>query len=219
MSEINRSSSSLLNHKAFLPVVIIAVLLLGLTLGWLLRPAATLPSNSLPTNTNRNQPVQQNYNAVQNVNRNLNTETAPVSEWKTFTGPAGDFSLQYPDPFPARFVTPQHWPPTLQIRRGTFDCTTAGSGTQLLSNTKREREINSKAYCIETSSEGAAGTIYTDYTYTTARGDQLYILTFTLATVQCGNYDEPKRGDCLTDQTRLDTDGMVDRIVESVRVL
>lgn len=218
MAPVNRTAPGMTNNKVIIPLIILAALLLGLILGWFLRPGVPSPTNPLPTgNINRNALVHQNQNAVENINRNLNA--SPETEWKTFTGPAGDFSFQYPDPFSAQFIRPQHWPPTLQIRRGTFDCSTTGSGTQLLSATKRARDIKGKLYCIETSSEGAAGTIYTDYTYTTARGDQLYILTFTLGTVQCANYDEPDQSLCLDDQANFDADAMVDRIIGSVRVL
>jgi len=129
--------------------------------------------------------------------------------WKTYSG-AG-FSFQYPDPFPAKYIsltTTGSDEPKVTVTTGALSCT--GGSTQ--------RTIDGKIYCVSETTEGAAGSIYHTYTYATVSGAQMLRGTFTLRFVQCANYPEPQKTECETERTTFNIDSYVDRIADSVRV-
>ncbi len=124
-----------------------------------------------------------------------------------------------PSPTPAglgtTYITPVDWPPKVQVLDKAFTCTPAGSpigqGGQTMKTT-----INGHAYCLTEASEGAAGSIYTTYTYTFARGATTVSLSFTLRKVQCANYDEPQKSACQSEQASFDVGPLVDGIAQGL---
>ncbi len=64
--------------------------------------------------------------------------------------------------------------------------------------------------------EGAAGSTYTTYSYRFVKGDDLETLSFTLRTVQCLNYDEPKQSACQREQASFDPNALADQIAQTV---
>ncbi|MDD4444068.1 MAG: hypothetical protein PHP81_03280, partial [Patescibacteria group bacterium] len=52
-------------------------------------------------------------------------------------------------------------------------------------------------YCLETASEGAAGSVYTEYSFYTLFSGDLIVIKFTAQYPQCYNYDDPEKTDCL----------------------
>ena len=55
-----------------------------------------------------------------------------------------------------------------------------------------KRRIDGRIYCIESVSEEAAGTIYTQYTYSTIRRGNLITVNCVIRYPQCMNYSEPQ---------------------------
>lgn len=140
---------------------------------------------------------------------------APVANagWKTTTSNGASF--QYPEKLADEYVSEIDWPPAAQVLNEAFTCTEGGVDTERAGLTE-DRTINGHRYCVTRVSEGAAGSIYTQYAYAFAKGDKTVILTFTTRTVQCLNYDEPKQSECKTVQAALDVDGIADKMAQSV---
>lgn len=126
--------------------------------------------------------------------------------------------FSYPSPLPTKFVSAQNWPPVVEVMVSAFSCTEGdlvaenGSQKHLL-----RRQIGGHTYCVATSAEGAAGSTYTSYEYSTAQGASVARAVFTLRTPQCLNYDEPERAACTAEQANFNTDALADRIVSSIQ--
>ncbi len=138
------------------------------------------------------------------------TSTVPPDEsvfttdtWKTLTDPKQQLSFKYPDPFPGTYVSAQAWPPKVTLSSKAFSC-----AAPLV--------IHGNTYCMTQSSEGAAGSTYTTYRYTTHHDAGLITLDFTLRFVQCGNYDEPKQSACKTEQAAFSVPAFADTIASSL---
>ncbi len=140
-------------------------------------------------------------------------------EWKYTEPDARGLQFQYPDPLPTQFISAQEWPPKVSLVAEDFVCETGerADATGALVNTE-ERTVGDRVYCIDMSSEGAAGSTYTTYTYRTEQGDFVAHVDFTLRYVQCMNYDEANQGMCTLEQETFDVDGLVDRIASSIRM-
>ncbi|MES2135311.1 MAG: hypothetical protein V4449_03670 [Patescibacteria group bacterium] len=126
--------------------------------------------------------------------------------------------FMYPNPLPTKFVTAQDWPPVVEIVAGEFSCTEGDAITQDgVQQHLALRTIGNHTYCVGTSSEGAAGSTYTSYEYSTKQGDSLVRVVFTLRMPQCLNYDEPDQTECKAEQASFNADALADRIVSSIR--
>ncbi len=146
--------------------------------------------------------------------------------WKTFTTDKGA-TFRYPENLPVlpaggstNYIRPHEWPPKLQvIDNAGFSCEEGGLGINGRPGMTIQKRINNTVYCIENVSEGAAGTSYTDYTYTFLKDSKLVKLSFTLAYPQCENYDDPQKTECEQERQAFDLDALINRIAESVRLL
>ncbi len=114
-------------------------------------------------------------------------------------------TFRYPKELDAKYIYTQDWPPTVEVKIAKFVCA------------ETIRKINGREYCIGSESEGAAGSIYTTYTYNTMEGDRMITIRFTLRYAQCGNYSEPKKTECEQEHQSFDLDDLVDRIVQTIR--
>ncbi|GAG16001.1 unnamed protein product, partial [marine sediment metagenome] len=70
----------------------------------------------------------------------------------------------------------EKYPPKFKITEGQIDCKETSSESGLPTRTAKRR-IDGRIYCIESTSEGAAGTIYTQYAYSTIKNDSLITLS------------------------------------------
>ncbi|MFW6025901.1 MAG: protease inhibitor I42 family protein [Candidatus Woesearchaeota archaeon] len=77
------------------------------------------------------------------------------------------------------------------------------------------KEIDNKNYCIEAKSEGAAGTTYTEYAYSTLKDNNLVTISFLAKYVSCGNYPESKRVECEEERETFDLDQVVSKVINS----
>ncbi|MDD5760569.1 MAG: hypothetical protein PHF45_00705, partial [Candidatus Pacebacteria bacterium] len=75
--------------------------------------------------------------------------------------------------------------------------------------------INDRVYCVKAMSEGAAGSIYTEYNYATVINNNLVIISFVARYPQCPNYDEPRRAECEKERETFNLDLVVDQIISS----
>lgn len=143
------------------------------------------------------------------------TSTGVNTGWKTLTDRKTGVTFQYPDKLTTTYITASDWPPTVQVQTVPFTCTNAGTETGRAGKTET-RMVDNRSYCVTTSSEGAAGSIYNQYAYAFQKGSRTVILTFTVRMVQCGNFDEPQKTACENEREAFDLDGTVDRIAQTL---
>ncbi len=139
----------------------------------------------------------------------------PVGEWR------------------AQYVHPIEWPPNIKIVDQQYECIlTNGMNDEIkLGGQTIEKMISGATYCITTKSEGAAGSTYTTYTYKTAllektsihstarpdgNADRTIVVTFILRAVQCLNYDDPQKTECLDERQNLDIDSIISNRIKNV---
>lgn len=136
--------------------------------------------------------------------------------WRSSTNDASGLIFDYPTALNTKFIHVQSWPPKLTITNQAFLCVETPS-TSSLPERAMERVISSKLYCIKAISEGAAGSVYTDYTYSTALDDKTLSFNFILRYPQCGNYSEPEKTQCAEERTSFNLDEIIAQMVASVR--
>jgi hypothetical protein len=135
-------------------------------------------------------------------------QAAVVSKTATQDG----ISFTYPEQLPTAYMRATDWPPKVAVSDAPFACE---AGETEVGRT-RPFTTNGQTYCVTTLSEGAAGSMYTDYSYKTLQNGKLVTLTFTIRSTQCGNYDEPNRTECERERRSFDGDALATDILESV---
>ena len=135
--------------------------------------------------------------------------------WTTITNDQG-ITFQYPKELLAKYVSVAEWPPVIKIETGTYSCKTTPQEVSSMSDITSERMVDNRTYCVNVKHEGAAGSVYSAYTYTTARNNELIKVIFTLQYPNCNNYDEVQSKACTNEREAFDIDSTVDRIVQSI---
>jgi len=111
----------------------------------------------------------------------------------------------------------ENYPPKFKITEGQIDCTITSSESGLLTRTAKRR-IDGRIYYIESTSEGAAGTIYTLYAYSTIKNGSLITVSCVIRYPQCINYSEPQRTECANERGTFDLDKIIGYIVKNLSV-
>lgn len=137
------------------------------------------------------------------------------ADWKTFTDASTHVSFQYPATLATKYISLVDWPPKVQVVSDSLTCTQAGSETARAGKTV-QKIIDGNTYCVTTSSEGAAGSVYTQYAYAFSQANKTVILTFSLRFVQCVNYDQPKQQECQAERDAFTPDIILDQIAQTV---
>jgi hypothetical protein len=132
-----------------------------------------------------------------------------------------------PDSFEASYISFQNYSsnifkaeeyPKLEswVENGEIECdeTPLESSLPLRVNKK---EINGQKYCISASSEGAAGSVYTQYTYTTVIGNNVYLIKFVTRYTNCGNYPDKEKMECETERENFNLDILADLEIEKMK--
>ncbi len=135
-------------------------------------------------------------------------------DWNSTT--SGGKTFKYPASLGTKYISLTDWPPVLNITNEAFSCFQAGAEIERAGETKTE-VINGHTYCVTRVSEGAAGSMYTQYAYARAAGSKTEILIFTLRFVQCGNYNEPEMSKCQSERNAFDIGPAVDKIFQTVK--
>ena len=137
-------------------------------------------------------------------------EPAPVPhDWATYS--SAGVTFRYPEQLPTTYMRATEWPPQVTISEEAFACDT---GSEM--GETRAAIIDGASYCITVSGEGAAGSVYTAYTYRTPREEGTLSLAFMIRATQCGNYDDPQRTACEQERESFDVDALADGIARSV---
>ena len=111
----------------------------------------------------------------------------------------------------------EKYPPKFKITEGQIDCKKTSSESGLLFRTVK-RKIDGRIYCIESLSEGAAGTIYTQYTYSTIKSGSLIMVSCVIRYPQCINYSEPYRTECANERETFDLNKIIGHIVKNLSI-
>lgn len=111
----------------------------------------------------------------------------------------------------------ENYPPKFKITEGQIDCTITSSESGLLMSTAKRR-IDGQIYYIESTSEGAAGTIYTQHAYSTIKGGSLITVSCVMRYPQCINYSEAQRTECTNERETFDLDKIIGYIVKNLSV-
>jgi hypothetical protein len=139
-------------------------------------------------------------------------------EWELTEPNSQGIQFMYPKSLPTTFISAQEWPPLVELVANAYTCKegpiTAADGP--LKESKKHM-VGDREYCVTLSSEGAAGSTFRSYEYSTDQGDFVARVVFTLRFPQCLNYDEPQASACAAEQSSFDIDGLVDRNEQSIR--
>ncbi|MFA7654385.1 MAG: hypothetical protein WCX97_05145 [Candidatus Magasanikbacteria bacterium] len=149
------------------------------------------------------------------ITENTNTDN---NLWTTTTTNNG-IAFQYPKEILAKYISMVEWPPVISINNDQheFVCEETPAESSLADRTTR-RLVDDRVYCLSASSEGAAGSVYTDYNYSTVRNGNIININFTLQFPRCDNYDEYQQTECQKERESFDVDGVVDRITQSIDI-
>ena len=141
--------------------------------------------------------------------------TIYTSGWKTYT--SKNVAYKYPESLQTTYITPQFWPPEVTTAPGVFSCKeTRGQITSTGQTTKKVLE--GSVFCVTVLNEGAAGSTYTTYVYTTSQGNNMVKVKIVLRAPQCANYDDPEKTECQEERTIFDIDTIAARVAHSVQV-
>ena len=185
-----------------------------LTIALILIIAAGVGLYQWQSGANKNQPPEP---TVSTENKNAG--------WKTFTPAEKGVSFQYPEKFDAQYISTQEWPPQVIISQDhQLTCPETPAQSSLPQRIIRQT-INGRVYCVRALSEGAAGSVYTEYSYSTGENgltqagqEKIITVNFTLRYPQCGNYDELQKTQCEQEREAFNLDDLIDRIVQTARL-
>jgi hypothetical protein len=136
--------------------------------------------------------------------------------WTTITNDDG-ITFQYPKELLVKYISIVEWPPVVKIETGTYSCKTTPQEVSSMSDITSQRLVDNRTYCVNVKHEGAAGSVYSSYIYTTAKNDKLVKVSFTLQYPNCNNYDQEQSKACTNEREAFDIDSTVDRIVQSIK--
>jgi hypothetical protein len=153
--------------------------------------------------------------------------TIKVSGVKYLPTAEKDLESNLPDGFKAGYISFQNYSsnifkveeyPKLEswAENGQIECdeTPPESSLPLRIN---KREISGQKYCIGAVSEGTAGSVYTQYAYTTVIGANVYSVRFVARYPNCGNYSDKERRECEVERENFNLDNLVDLEVRQMR--
>lgn len=125
------------------------------------------------------------------------------------------YSFKYPTQFSTKYIHTVGWPPKITISDTKLVCIESGKEIQYGGITEK-KIINDYEYCVTRVVEGAAGSMYTQYSYAKEMKGKTVVLTFTTRAVQCANYDGPQKSECEKERADFNIDEIADGILSSV---
>ena len=156
-----------------------------------------------------------NYSIWQ-INNSVSIPPLEENElWKDYKD--NNISFQYPEKLIAQYIFTQEWPPTIKIESGNFSCVETPQEISSVFEITSQRLVDNRVYCVNVKNEGAAGSVYSSYVYTTFKNGKLISVSFILIYPNCGNYDETQNQACASEREAFDLDATVDRIVQSIK--
>lgn len=151
-----------------------------------------------------------------NENVNENNSSAELTDWLTFEDKEQNISFPYPESFTTSYMSLVTWPPKVSVSDMAYNCPVT-EATSSLPDRTTERKVDNRTYCVTATSEGAVGSVFTDYTYSTVRDGKLINISFALRYPQCYNYDDSEKSACEGERETFDLDSIIDKIAQNVR--
>lgn len=188
------------NNKGFTPVAVLLIVLGIVIIGGVVY--------YIGKNSNIS---SQNTPEITATNPSATTQNT-TSNWKTFTDNTNSVTFRYPENIGATYISTVDWPPKAQFTHGLFTCVETGQETARTGQTAK-KTINGWNYCVTKITEGAAGSTYTQYSYTTDINSNILIFTFSLRYPQCANYDYPQKTACENEENTFNIDNLVHQII------
>ena len=192
--------------------IIILIFLIFITLGVFL----IIEANSLEEPNDNLYPLENDAHVDSDtiIDTNINS-SYDYTSWLTYINQDQRIEFKYPEELYAQYISLVEWPPMVEISDDIFSCQETPLTSSLPNRTLRQK-VGEREYCIEAMSEGAAGSVYTTYNYSTIYNNSLVKVTFILRYPACYNYDEPKQSECISERETSDLNEMIDKIVSSI---
>lgn len=124
-----------------------------------------------------------------------------------------------PDNFRAEFISFQNYSQTIVkaadypkgefwVEKGEIQCqeTPLESSLPLRSYKK---ELGGQKYCVAVASEGAAGSVYSQYAYGAVVGSDIHLIKFVARFNNCANYPDAEMKRCQEERENFDLDALV----------
>lgn len=124
------------------------------------------------------------------------------------------FIFRHPAQLDTKYIRTEEWPPKVSVYENKLVC---NEGSNQMGKTEK-KVVNNHEYCATISSEGAAGSVYTQYAYAREIKGKTVVLGFTLKSVQCGNYDDPQKSECEKERADFNIDNFADEIFGTLRL-
>jgi hypothetical protein len=122
--------------------------------------------------------------------------------------------FEYPEKLYTQYIRVIDWPPLVNIIEQEFSCIEAGSEIERSGKTEKII-IDGQEYCVTKASEGAAGSVYTQYAYAYPKNNKTIVFTFSLKFIQCYNYDELEKSLCEEERNNFDINPIINDIIKS----
>lgn len=122
------------------------------------------------------------------------------------------------EPLNTKYISGQVWPPQIVVsEEANLICEETPKESSFSLRTYKE-VFNNQEYCITASSEGAAGSIYTEYSYTTLKFKKLIRLDFVLRFNNCANYEEVENLACTQERESFNPTKYIDKIISEALI-
>lgn len=119
----------------------------------------------------------------------------------------------------AVYISPSYWPPRISTSDEEWSCRETDPTTPDARGAETKREtISGQIYCVSKITEGAAGSIYTNYKFKTQKNDALVVVELATQSPQCTNYPEPERGACEEERKNFEIGPLIHAIVENTSI-
>jgi hypothetical protein len=140
--------------------------------------------------------------------------TAPVQTagWETYTDSVANITFQYPAKLNSSYLSLQQKPSVIITPQNYSYSIINADGCYLSSNPTAKNysqlTLGNMHFCVSSTNEGAAGTFYNTYYYTTLKNGDYYTLEFVISEVDCGVYGgagDSKYQVCTSDVNNYDS--------------
>lgn len=124
-------------------------------------------------------------------------------------------SFDFPTDLDTDYITTSEWPPLIQFVESPYSCL----GDKDILDTSNQPEvirIEDREYCKTSIKEGAAGSVYINYTYSLPHEDSTIVISFSLREPQCQNFEQEEADLCEQEQENFDPDILIDSVVSEV---
>jgi len=173
------------------------------------------PDSQLAMNTNQNDGSSL-VTEVENTNSFVDEE---FDLWKELIDENKQIKYKYPETLTAKYISTVTWPPIFSILPDgeVLVCEETPAESSFPQRVNLRRVDNDRYYCISASSEGAAGSVFTEFTYKNIWKEKVVELYFVLQYPRCDNYSDEQQSECVAERESFDLDALVNKIFLSLK--